>query len=266
MKKTLKLAVFTDLDGTLLDHRTYSWDAAKPALDRLVRLRCSVVLASSKTAAEVLVLQDRLALSGQPALVENGAGLIGLDGAQGTGTYAALRRTLDLLPAHLRAQFTGFGDMTAKDVSSLTGLSPEAAALAKARDYSEPGLWTGDGQELETFAKILAHHGVFAQRGGRFLTLSFGRTKADAMAEVTRTLKPDVTLALGDAPNDVAMLEQANFGVIVANPHHAPLPQLRGETEGRIIRTQEPGPLGWNVAVNAFLDTLFPDQGHMSHG
>jgi mannosyl-3-phosphoglycerate phosphatase len=27
--------VFTDLDGTLLDHETYSWEAARPALERL---------------------------------------------------------------------------------------------------------------------------------------------------------------------------------------------------------------------------------------
>lgn len=266
MTKSLKLVVFTDLDGTLLDHDTYHWDAAKPALDRLVRLGSSVVLASSKTAAEVLVLQERMALSGQPALVENGAGLIGLDGAHGAGTYVALRRTLELLPANLRARFTGFGDMAAEDVSSLTRLSPEGAARAKARDFSEPGLWTGDAEGLEAFTTALEQHGVFAQRGGRFLTLSFGRKKADAMAEVTRSLQPDVTLALGDAPNDISMLEQADFGVIVANPHHAPLPQLCGETEGRIIRTQEPGPFGWNVAVNAFLDTLFPEQGHMFHG
>lgn len=30
-----KLIVFTDLDGTLLDHDNYSWQEAKPALDRL---------------------------------------------------------------------------------------------------------------------------------------------------------------------------------------------------------------------------------------
>ena len=32
MTKTL---VFTDMDGTLLDHHTYSFDAAKPALNAL---------------------------------------------------------------------------------------------------------------------------------------------------------------------------------------------------------------------------------------
>ncbi len=27
--------IFTDLDGTLLDHETYSWEAAQPAIERL---------------------------------------------------------------------------------------------------------------------------------------------------------------------------------------------------------------------------------------
>jgi predicted mannosyl-3-phosphoglycerate phosphatase (HAD superfamily) len=29
------IAVFTDLDGTLLDARTYAWEAARPAINRL---------------------------------------------------------------------------------------------------------------------------------------------------------------------------------------------------------------------------------------
>jgi mannosyl-3-phosphoglycerate phosphatase len=91
------------------------------------------------------------------------------------------------------------------------------------------------------------------------LTLSFGRTKADAMTQVIHALKPDLTLALGDAPNDVEMLEQADLGVIVANPHHASLPLLAGERDGRIIRTRDPGPVGWNIAVNEILDRLFPE-------
>ena len=32
-----QLVLFSDLDGTLLDHESYSFDAARPALDRLRR-------------------------------------------------------------------------------------------------------------------------------------------------------------------------------------------------------------------------------------
>ncbi|MBW2618114.1 MAG: HAD hydrolase family protein, partial [Deltaproteobacteria bacterium] len=41
--------VFTDLDGTLLDDQTYSYDEAAPALEKCRRLGAGVVLASSKT-------------------------------------------------------------------------------------------------------------------------------------------------------------------------------------------------------------------------
>jgi ribonucleotide monophosphatase NagD (HAD superfamily) len=44
--------VFTDLDGTLLDHDTYDWTPARDALDRLTRAGIPVVFTSSKTAAE----------------------------------------------------------------------------------------------------------------------------------------------------------------------------------------------------------------------
>ena len=56
-------------------------------------------------------------------------------------------------------------------------------------------------------------------------------------------------IALGDAPNDIEMLETADIGVIVANPHANPLPGLDGEKAGRIARTQKPGPEGWNKSV-----------------
>jgi len=45
------LVVFSDLNGTLLDHETYDWTPAKPALDRLARQGCPVILSSSKTAS-----------------------------------------------------------------------------------------------------------------------------------------------------------------------------------------------------------------------
>jgi mannosyl-3-phosphoglycerate phosphatase len=56
-------------------------------------------------------------------------------------------------------------------------------------------------------------------------------------------------MALGDAPNDIAMLEAADTGVIVANPHGAGIAKLPGESAGWIRRTALPGPDGWNEAV-----------------
>jgi mannosyl-3-phosphoglycerate phosphatase len=88
------------------------------------------------------------------------------------------------------------------------------------------------------------------------LTLSFGATKATQIAQITKTLAPRHTIALGDAPNDIEMLEAADFGVIIANPHREPLPELNGEKFGKIIRTKQYGPVAWNAAILAHLKRL----------
>ena len=48
------LIIFSDLDGTLLDHDDYRWQAADPALARLRAANIPLVLNSSKTVPEIL--------------------------------------------------------------------------------------------------------------------------------------------------------------------------------------------------------------------
>lgn len=257
MTATLPILVFTDLDGTLIDHDTYRWEAAKPALDALRRIGAGVVLASSKTAPEISALRVDLQLEDWPAIVENGSGVLPpqtrvvSDG----GRYDELRAVLDALPADLRSLYQGFGDLGPKQVAQITGLSPQSAVLACERAFSEPGLWHGDDAQKQDFIAALAEHGVIAQQGGRFLTLSFGGNKADQMRAITQRYAPEMTVALGDAPNDIAMLETADLGIVVANPHSARLPELAGENLGRIMRSTLIGPRGWNDSILTLLRT-----------
>lgn len=249
-----RIVVFTDLDGTLLDHETYSWAPARPALAALKAHGAALVLASSKTAAEIAHLHSALGLGETPAIVENGAGLYepGKERAR-AGDHARLCAALSALPQELRRHFKGFSDMNVEEVAAVTGLLAEAAARARARTFSEPGLWLGDSRERTAFIAALAANGIAAREGGRFLTLSFGATKADRMAEIAARLGAGQTLALGDAPNDVEMLETADHGVIIRNDHGPGIPPLAGEATGRITRSTVPGPTGWNAAVLDFL-------------
>ncbi len=258
MTPQMPLLVFTDLDGTLLSHSDYSWDAARPALERLAHIGAGVVLASSKTAPEIAVLRHEMGLEQWPAIVENGAGLLKphVQDSTGPSIYTQLRAALGNVAADLRIKYLGFGDMDAAQVADLTGLSPSAATLAKQRSFSEPGTWSGTPTEKAEFLKELAAQGIVAREGGRFLTLSFGGTKADQIARIIDDLNPLNTIALGDAPNDVEMLEAADFGVIIANPQGTQLPLLKGETQNRITRTTLAGPNGWNAAIMAHLARL----------
>ena len=64
--------VVTDLDGTLLDHDDYSWEPAAECVATLAEHEVPLILASSKTLAEMRRLAGELELS-QPLIVENGA-------------------------------------------------------------------------------------------------------------------------------------------------------------------------------------------------
>jgi mannosyl-3-phosphoglycerate phosphatase len=242
--------IVTDLDGTLMDHATYSHAAADATLARLRAARIPVALASSKTAAEIVPLRAALGFAHVPAICENGGGIVppGAAARPDATAHARLRAALDRLPRELRAGFRGFSDMTLDELAEATGLAPGEAALARARAFTEPGLWTGTEEARAAFVE-----GIAAREGGRFLTLGFGHTKAERMHEIAESLGRDRILALGDAPNDVEMLEAADRAAIVANPHRAPLPRLAGEAEGRILRTDLPGPAGWSWAVERIL-------------
>lgn len=263
---TRQLVVFTDLDGTLLDHETYSFDAAREALALLERHAIPLVLATSKTAAEVAPLQKALGIV-EPAIVENGAGV-----CCPSGYFPAppalpsqidrreILRRLDRVEPRFRAGFSGFHDWSAEEVSARTGLSLEAAERACDRHWSEPGLWSGTPADLDAFMAAISP--IRAVQGGRFLTLTGGATKADAMRALCRAYAeraPDteiVTVALGDAPNDEEMIGAADFGVIVANPAHPNMPVLAGEKTGHVRRTALAGPAGWNEAIKDIVGTV----------
>jgi len=255
------MVVFTDLDGTLLDHETYTHNAAEPALGRLRELGVPLILASSKTAAEINPLRDQLGFSHCEAIVENGSGILEPrdHGNQSEDTYQQLLQALNQIPEPLRQHYRGFADWSTEEVSARTGLPLADAANAKIRRFSEPGLWQGSEQGRDEFVAAAQAAGLTVQQGGRFLTVSFGGNKAQRMMEIvkrhSKAGKPAFVVALGDAQNDVAMIEQADLGVIIPNPAHQELPRLDGEASGRIIRAASAGPAGWNEVIMSLLET-----------
>jgi HAD superfamily hydrolase (TIGR01484 family) len=96
------LLVFSDLDGCLLDERTYRWDAARPALEALGSRGVPLLLCSSKTRAEMEALAGGLGLA-WPFIVENGGALvIPNGGATGTAQFEATRQREAVTVAAIR--------------------------------------------------------------------------------------------------------------------------------------------------------------------
>lgn len=261
------LIVFTDLDGTLLDHSNYSYEAALPALKKLKELNIPLILASSKTAAEIISLRFELGFDEHPAIVENGAGILPASTSKqknitDTATYASLTKIINDAPADLRRFYEGFNDWSVDDIMSITGLPRESAQKASERQFSEPGLWEGSVEKKQEFADYLAKFGVSFRHGGRFMTLSFGSTKGQCISKIidqySSPSNRPISLALGDAPNDIEMLQATNFGVIISNDHGTSLPTLPEEGT-TISRTVKSGPAGWNDAVLEFIEKNAPN-------
>lgn len=259
--------VFTDLDGTLLDHDSYSFEAAHPALDLLKARDIPVILASSKTEAEMRPIAEAIGID-HPMIVENGAGVVGLDvggnlpNRHSSSPYSDLRSFLRELPKELDGCFEGFGDWDVARVSQETGLPLSSAELARQRHFSEPGRFTGSEAQKRSFIALLDAQGFTAVQGGRFFTLMPKTSKAERMAEVAahyqrQVAEPVRTVALGDAQNDLAMLEAADCGIIIANSAHTALPVTERERQGFILRSEQAGPEGWNTVIHQLVATGF---------
>ena len=269
-----KLLVFTDLDGTLLDHETYDYAPALAAIAQLQQNGHVLILNSSKTQAEQAALREELGNTA-PFVVENGAAIAcppntpGHNGDTTTATvhvlaadYPHIRDVVQRLQQEKGYRFRGFGDMTAADIAQITGLSHPAATAAKQRTGSEPLLWEDTDAARDAFIAQVHASGLQATQGGRFLHV-MGKTDKGAgvqwLAERYRQTFPTVTwqvIALGDSPNDLPMLQVADVGVLISNPHRkafaiADIP--------RLLKPDFPGPQGWAEAIAQLLDEVKAD-------
>lgn len=268
-KHAPSLLIFTDLDGTLLDHYTYTFEPARPLINLLNRAHIPWILNTSKTLAELSEL--RVALNNyHPMIVENGGGIAfppdqplatladdGIKagfhlltlGAQRTNILAALG------PLHEEFAFRGFSDMSANELSALTGLTGDQACQAMDRQFSEPIIWQDSAARLVEFAAKLSEHSLTLLRGGRFTHVIGQSDKGKAMAWLSthwpQSNRTPTTIALGDGPNDIAMLQRADYPIVVRSPVHEP-PLIKHSKP--VLLTRLAGPAGWTEALSNALN------------
>lgn len=251
------LLIVTDLDGSLLDHHTYRWDAAADWLAELQRHQVPVVLCSSKTAAEIAPLQKRLGLAGLPFIAENGA-LVQMSATRQvrippqSPDYDSLCQQLKALQATFR--FKGFHDFSDPEVAAMTGLTESDSALARQRQASEVIVWRDDEEKLDAFRAALQQHQLQLTQGGRFWhVMPAGSGKGEALRWLlTQYDSAPATLGLGDGPNDAPMLDAVDYAVVIKGYSKTPVSLSRQDTQ-RIYATAHYGPEGWKEGLDYFL-------------
>lgn len=274
----MKMIVFTDLDATLLDARTYSCRPATEALEALRRKDARLVPVSSKTLVEMQSLHRELKFP-DPFICENGGGIAALPESQEAAflsdllphvkpllrndyllfplgkSYDDLVVALDEIAVETGCSLRGFSAMSDRDVARLTGLSAADAKRARNRNFDEPFL--PDNCEPATAEHIglaASHRGLEVVRGGRFWHLIGHGGKGYAVSlvrEAYRRRFPEIfSVGLGDSPNDFSFLELMDVPVLVgASAMSEPLPR----SLLRAVRVAAGGPEGWNEAVLGIL-------------
>lgn len=258
--------VYTDLDGTLLDHETYSFHPAKEALELLEKKGVPLVICTSKTRAEIEFVRKLLGNT-EPFISENGGGIFIPEGYFNPGfeydrtvkhyevielgtRSEILRNTLKEISEETGARIIGFSDLSAKELSELTGLDEHTARLSQIRDYSEPFLVYGDQKDTESVVEKIYLKGYRYTRGGRFHHILGENDKGNAVRILTDIYKRELenvqTIGLGDSLNDLPMLKEVDIPILVQKP--------KGDYDScisldNIIYADSPGPYGWNSEI-----------------
>jgi mannosyl-3-phosphoglycerate phosphatase len=266
------LIIFTDLDGSLLDSTTYSYEAATPALTALCEQGIPLVLVSGKTRAEIEPIRQRLD-NRDPFIVENGGAVFvphglfdfPLERIRTTSPYEVielglpyhlLREVLKQIEDAVETPLQGFGDLSVDAIMEETGLPRADAILAKQREYDEPFLLQGPQALVEEVCRQIITRGLRWTKGGRLFHLMGENDKGAAASillryyhrqqRMTGPAERIETVGIGDSINDASLLAMVDYPILVQKPDgsYDPDIQLSG-----MIRAPGIGPVGWNEAV-----------------
>ncbi|MEM8828588.1 MAG: HAD-IIB family hydrolase [Cyanobacteria bacterium P01_G01_bin.19] len=247
----MKYIVVTDLDGTLLDHKTYEYAPALEAIAELKRRDIPLILNSSKTQAEISAIRAELG-NQEPFICENGGIICGI----GDIEYLATPRQdfLELLVKikhKLGLKYRGFSEATVEDVMEWTGLDRQSASDAMTRSATEPLMWQDSDAALNSFRQELSTINLQCVKGGRFHHVMGIFNKASCFQRLKDYYGGEEVkiVALGDSPNDLMMLEKSDYAIVI--------PSAKGTglklSHPNLYYATQHAPDGWREGISFWL-------------
>jgi mannosyl-3-phosphoglycerate phosphatase len=274
---SMKTLIFTDLDGSLLNHGDYSFADAMPALEKVRKAGIPLIMTTSKSRRETELLQKELMVD-DPFIVENGAAIyfppryteFFLEGIRQEPPFRIMQIiqlgiSYDRIRAFIdeirdRFHIRGFGDMSIQEISEITGLSLMRAEFAKAREFTEPFIMD-QGQDIHMLQELAVEKGIKITKGGRFHhMIGVYQDKGEAVKIVRNIFdrkmgEKHLVIGIGDSINDLPMLNNVDIPILIPHPEKGYLElSLPG-----LVRAAEPGSKGWNKVMETLLDELETD-------
>ncbi len=283
------LIVFSDIDGTLIDLTTFEMAPAMEGVNFLKENGIPLILCSAKTRAEQEKIRERMGIR-DPFIVENGGAIYIPRGyfpsfpkketlsllrrekinllSQGDyevialgREYYYLRRILEEIRQKTSLPLKGFGDMTAEEISRLTGLNIEEAEYARERGFDETLILTPSQAKL--LSREVKSYGLTLTHGGRFYHLFGGSSKGRCVSLLSKIFKgemecPLITMGIGDSLNDLPMLKVVDIPVLVEKKSGG---WIDAHIKG-LHRIKGIGPYGFSRAIHHLIKEKFPQFHH----
>jgi len=233
----MKKIVFTDLDGTFLNHDDYSYKESLESLYKLIENDIPIIFTTSKTRTEVEELHNCLKIN-EPFIVENGAAIFVPKGYKNL-QYPFLEsfnekyyyyklgedyRIILEFYNNFKNEYSlkGFSSMNNEDIQNITSLDEQRAKLASKRDFTEPFI-IKDETKIEKLKKEALDYGLTITKGGRFYHLiGINQDKGKAVTKAIGIFEQQFnrklfSIALGDGENDLPMLEVVDLPIAIKN-------------------------------------------------
>lgn len=246
-----RIALFSDVDGTLLDANDRLAITAKDVerMDPHVEL----ILASSRTLVELGAIQRRLGIGGA-MIAENGAAVAFPPHWRGSRNEHVETVVLGDTAAALRPRVQRIAREVGISIVDQEDLLPDHALALERRFSVCVRDWAGLG--AEQFLDALHHDGLAATRSGRWITITRGADKGTGvravLAQAGQVGNPfEGTIAIGNAANDAPLLAATEGRYAIRNPrrgHQAELLDL-----ARVRPLASSGARAWREALSTIL-------------
>lgn len=232
--------LFTDIDGTLTNKYTHSFGHSEIWIKEITNLNIPVVLNSSKTFAEIRMIQNKLEIT-EPFIFENGSAIAFPITGNKSNRYIPTfikeskyeifqltpagfdpRSCTQILKQNLKVPFETISTSDPKILKPIIGLSDLELALAAERNYSETYIFSQEVDiSIEKINEALMPIEAIAIKGSRFITVTHRSvSKGNAITTFLKLYRNIYThaesssiktIGIGDAANDLPMLRQTDL-------------------------------------------------------
>lgn len=255
--KAHRIAVFTAVDGTLLDSRTFEAGESRAAIARLLAADIPVIPMSVMTLDELSPVAAGLGL--QTAMVIEAGGAIARwkDGrweVEPCGPPAdTFLSVITDIEDRSGANLLIYSAMDESAAAKVSGRSGDMLLASTRRAFSEPFvIETGN---LEAVQRAATEIGFSVRRGRRFFHLCRECDEGEAFSRLREELRCDVTIAVGGSLVDAEFLMRADLPIIVPAQDGTIDPELLARVPGARI-APSPAPAGWAAAVEEAVRTV----------